>query len=222
MKKTFLVCLILAWSGVCFGQTAVPFKFGTRTIQIPTPEGMVDEFGKNSEMTTNIGKQLAPAFQLLAVYEMKEDVIRREKGASGPSGFYASVGSITALKDFDVAPDDFATLVARQKEPFPLEFDPKNKELILTLNKAEKGLVGNPPIVFGWFDNQADSFSAMMLIGWKLVGVPVTAGMVISYIHLKDRVVYLRTFRIVNDMNDATTLVDFVKKWTAQIKTANK
>jgi hypothetical protein len=223
MKKLLLGCVILACTSLCFAQTAaVPFKFSTQAVLIPTPEGMVDEFGKNAEMTTNIAKQLEPAFQLLAVYETKEDVIRREKGGSGPPGFYTSVGSIKSLKDFDVAPDDFAVLVAKQIEPFPLELDPKNKELILTLNKAEKGLVGNPPVVFGWFDKQPDSFSAMMLVGWKLVGVPVTAGLVISYVHVKKRVVYLRTFRIVNDMNDVVTLADFVKKWSAEIKAANK
>ncbi len=77
-------------------------------------------------------------------------------------------------------------------------------------------------MVFGWFDKQPDSFSAMMLAGLKLVGVPVTAGLVISYVYVKKRVVYLRTFRIVNDMNDVVTLTNFTKKWSAQIKAANE
>jgi len=223
MKRVVFGGIILVCAVASAAQTAAPvFKFGSQSIVIPTPDGMVNEFGQNAEMTTNLKSQMEPYFGLLAVYETTDDVARRQMGASGPPGFYTTVATVKAFKDSDISPDTFSEVKTEQAKPFTMELDPKSKQMLATLERVEKGTLGNPPIVFGWFDSQPDSFSAMMLMSWKLVGVPVAGAIVASFIHVKKRVVYIRTFRIVNNMSEVASLTNFVKKWSEQIKAANK
>ena len=223
MNKLFLCCLILASCSFCFAQTGpVPFKFGTQVILIPAPTGFANEFGKDLVLTAKLKATMEANNELLAIYVTNDDIARRKRGASGPPGFYIAVISMKNVQNTDITAEDFKALAEREGRSFPLEVDPKNKEIAATVDSVVNGKTGQKPVVLGWFDKQPDSFGAMLIGGTQFVGVPIAAASAYSYILVRKRIVYVIAFRIVNDVTEVVTYADFIKKWSSQIKAANK
>jgi hypothetical protein len=239
--KSSLLALLLLLASACAAaaQTPAPpadaYALGDRKVFIPPPAGFVEATSRSEKIKKFFAATESPELDLLAVHLPAADMERMARGEVFDLGFYTKVSVSKRLRAADSPREYFAQLVAHLRANSPKVLDFKRPEMQSQLKHMNKGLSEmlkenaeidlSQPVNLGEIQNTARSFGLLLLLQVKFAaGGAQTEKMLVagtSAVWVRDRIVWVYTYRAFNSDKDADDLRAFTRRWLAEIVSAN-
>jgi hypothetical protein len=201
---------------------------------------MPDGFEEAASQFDSVRKLMAgtesPYNDMLAVHLLHADCEKLRAGGFGPFTFYTKVSVFKDGRDQDYSAARFAKLIASVRKSGSEALDvngPTMKgaakrlgEGLSELKKQDTEVELSQPINLGEFDTRPNVYSMMLLMTFtSLTGdsetrVPLLTG--VSFVRIRQRVVFVYTYRRYGSVADVEVLRDFTKRWVGQILAANQ
>jgi hypothetical protein len=239
--KSILLLLIFAAS-VCVGsaQTAKQtsdhsYRMGDREVSIPPPDGFVEATTRSEALKKVFEATESPALDLLAIHVPTEVMDMIARGEHRDLGFYTKVSVSKSLRVADSSAADFSDLVSYFRANSAKMLDFKRPEMQSQLDQQNKSLTEllkqNPkldlsqPANLGEIESTPNSYGFLLLLKMKfqIDGEEkeklVVSG--VSLVRVRNRIVWIYTYRTFNSESDAAILRAFTKRWLADIVRAN-
>jgi len=207
------------------------FDLGGRTVVVPAPAGFTNGLGRFERFTTVMTGKESPDLDILAAHV---PISKVEELTRGPVALdlYTKVSINKRGRTLDVTPEMFTALIAAVKKNFGNFIDPSSaivRQTIASANTKLKEQMGPDAEIdlgqqtnLGFFDEQPRIFSGMVIMKVTENGSPKVVLTSVSYLLLNKRCVYAYCIKALSGGEDAKTLQDFTKKWTAALIAANK
>ena len=173
---------------------------------------------------------------MLAIHLPSADCQKLRAGEFGPFNFYTKVSIRRGVREQDYSTDRFVQLVAAFRQngsqildvngPVMKAATERLDKSLTELNKQETQVDLSQPVNLGEFDTRPNVYSVMLLLNIKTTtgdgegSVPILGGL--SYVRVKQRLVYVYTYRRYKTKADAAILRAFTTEWISQILAANK
>jgi hypothetical protein len=212
------------------------FQLGTQVLTIPAPAGFEEAASQFEQVKTHFTLTEAPDNDMLAVYLPSADCEKLRAGELGPFTFYTKVSIRKGVRAEDYPVDRFAKLVAAFRQngsqildvngPVMKAATERLDKSLTELNKQETQVDLGQPVNLGEFDTRPNVYSVMLLLKITTTtadgeaSVPILGGL--SYVRVKQRLVYVYTYRRYKSKADAAILRAFTTEWINQILAANK
>lgn len=212
------------------------FQLGNQVTRIPAPAGFEEAASQFEKIKSHFTATEAPDNDMLAIYMSRADCNKLRAGGFGPFDFYTKVSIRRAVREEEYSAERFANLVTafRQNGAQILDINgPALKDIVKRLDKSltelnqqETEVELGQPVNLGEFDTRPNVYSVMLLMnvrttaGDASANVPVLGGL--SYVRIKERMVYVYTYRKYKTEADVQILRDFTRKWIGQILAANR
>ena len=243
MKNFSIACAALAvvlLTGVVavaqVSKTVAVFQLGDQETKIPAPEGFEEAASQFENIKRNFTQTEDPENDMLAIHMPHADCERLRAGQFGPLNFYTKVSIRRAVRAQDYSPERFAQLVSAFRQngaqildvngPLMKAASERLDKSLSELSKQETQVDFSQPVNLGEFDTRPNVYSVMLLLNFKTTtaagatSVPILGGL--SYIRVKQRLVYIYTYRRYESKNDVAILRDFTRRWISQILAANQ
>jgi len=238
MKSIFLLLLTFAAGATQARAQASPsqlYRFGEREVSIPAPEGFVEATSRSETVKKFFEATEAPALDLLAVHLPSDVMEKIARGEYPDLEFYTKVSVSKDLRAADSSAADFSNLVSYLRANSAKVFDFKSPEMQSQLNHQNKSLSEllkqdskldlSKPANLGEIESTPNSYGVMLLTKVKLKsGSEEKERLLISgasAVRVKNRIIWIYTYRAFNSENDADILRAFTKRWLADIVRAN-
>lgn len=212
------------------------FQLGAQVLTIPAPAGFEEAASQFEQVKTHFTLTEAPDNDMLAVYLPSADCEKLRAGEFGPFTFYTKVSIRKGVRAEDYPVDRFAKLVAAFRQngsqildvngPVMKVATERLDKSLTELNKQETQVDLGQPVNLGEFDTRPNVYSVMLLLNITTTTadgeatVPILGGL--SYVRVKQRLVYVYTYRRYKSKADAAILRAFTTEWINQILAANK
>lgn len=212
------------------------FELGAQALTIPAPAGFEEAASQFEQIKTHFTLTEAPDNDMLAIYLPSADCEKLRAGEFGPFSFYTKVSIRKGIRAEDYPVDRFAKLVAAFREngsqildvngPVMKAATERLDKSLSELNKQETQVELGQPVNLGEFDTRPNVYSVMLLLNITTTtvdgeaSVPILGGL--SYIRVKQRLVYVYTYRTYKSKADVAILRAFTTDWISQILAANK
>ena len=212
------------------------FQLGNQATRIPTPAGFEEAASQFEKIKSHFTATEAPDNDMLAIYMSRADCNKLRAGGFGPFDFYTKVSIRRGVREEEYSAERFASLITafRQNGTQILDINgPALKDIVKRLDKSltelnqqETEVELSQPVNLGEFDTRPNVYSVMLLMnvrtttGDASASVPVLGGL--SYVRIKERMVYVYTYRKYNAETDVQILRDFTREWIGQILAANR
>ena len=242
MKHFSITCaalaVVLLSSVVAVAQvakTVTVFQLGGQETKIPVPEGFEEAASQFENVKHHFTVTEDPGNDMLGVYLTHDDCEKLRGGEFGPFNFYTKVSVRRVIRAEDYSAERFANLVATFRKSGSQVLDingPTMKSAterlgisLSELNKQETQVDLGQPVNLGEFDVRPNVYSVMLLVNFKTTtgageaAVPILGGL--SYIRVRQRLVYVHTYRRYKSKADAAILRAFTTQWIGQILAAN-
>jgi len=234
---TFVTLIVIGAGAVAQTTKAdvVVFHLGDQAIRIPAPEDFEEAASQFEPIRRLLASTEAPANDMLAVHLPHAVCEKLRAGEFGSFNFYTKVSVLRAGRDQDFSAGHFAETVTLLRKTSPQILDvngPTMKGAVKQLdkglsdfNKQETQIDFNQPVNLGEFDSRPNVYSVMLVmsfttkIGENEKRFPLLAG--VSLVRIKERLVFVYTYRQYKSVTDVEVLRDFTKKWVDQILAAN-
>lgn len=231
------VCLAVCVSASAQTQrtSTTTFQLGDQLIVIPAPEGFEDAASQFAELKAQFTATEDPGNDMLAIYLPQSDCERFRLGEVGPAKFYTKVSIRKAARERDMSAADFASIPNEFRKSGAAELDVNGARMKAAVERLENSLneqtpgkatiALSQPVNLGEFDNRANVYGVALLVTMKVsvAGqervVPLVGG--ISFVRVKQRLLYVYTYRRYESKNDIEILRDFAKEWVTNILAAN-
>jgi hypothetical protein len=211
------------------------FQLGDQLITIPAPNDFEEAAGKFESVKTRFTVTEDPANDVLAVHLPHADCDKLRAGLAAPLNFYTKISVSKRARDIDYSVEQFASLVAEFRKTGSQVMDingPTMKETLehlskglSDLNKKETQIDMDQPLNLGEFDTRRNVYSVMLLVNLKAQsGDAKTSTLIaggISLVRVKQRLIFVYTYRKYESKTDVEILRDFTKQWVGQILAAN-
>lgn len=210
-------------------------QLGDQVIRIPAPVGFEEAASQFEKIKNYFTVTEAPTNDMLAVHLPQADCEKLRGGQFGPFEFYTKISVAKSIRGENYSAERFADLVAtfRKSGAQILDLDsPTMKgatehlsKSLSELSKQESQVDFSQPVNLGEFDTRRNVYGVMLLFSIKTkVGdteknVPLVGGM--SFVRIKQRMIYVYTYRRYESKADVEVLRDFTKQWISQILAAN-
>jgi hypothetical protein len=211
------------------------FQLGNQVITIPSPEGFEEAASQFEGIKDHFTRTEAPGNDMLAIHLPHADCEKLRKGEFGPFSFYTKISVRSAVRNVDYSPQRFADLVSEFRKSGSKILDFNSPAMKATLEQLGKNLSElrkqetqvdmSQPVNLGEFDTRPNVYSVMLLINFKTqnsagdVSTLIAGGL--SYVRVKQRLIYVYTYRRYESKTDVEVLRDFTKQWIGQILAAN-
>ncbi len=233
----FAIFFVISPAAVAQGRKPLVavFQLGNQATRIPAPAGFEEAASQFEKIKNHFTATEAPDNDMLAVHLPRADCEKLRAGEFGPFDFYTKVSIRRGVRDEDYSAARFANLVStfRQSGSQILDINGPTMKGILErldqslseLSQQETEIDLSQPVNLGEFDTRPNVYSVMLLINFKTkvgdteASVPVLGGL--SYVRIKQRLVYVYTYRKYKSGTDVQILRDFTKRWIGQILAAN-
>ena len=203
------------------------YEVGSRYIRLPPPAGFTEAFRNADEkIVAQFKRGEDPGNEIIAAYLPNAAI--RELMASGMVNktFLARISILSKFKTADVTPEEFADSVAYLEKHTPEFLDPNGPlvKSVLNLKKFEKlkNISIDQPRSLGVFERNDRVFSTLILFSVGIQDQKIVLLGAISYVHVRDRLLYGSIFKVLSENEDIETVRGLSKKWTAAIVSANK
>ena len=231
--------LVLSLSAVAQAQSAnvlAPvFQLGDQATTIPAPAGFAEAASQFETIRSQFTATEAAGNDMLALFLPQADCEKLRAGTFGPFNFYTKVSVRAAVRGESYSSARFADLVAyfRKNEGTLLDMNsPAVKATLRSLNQGLSNLNNKETYVdlpqltrLGEFDTRPNVYSVMLLMkmtassGDSVVTTPLLGSL--TYLRVKDRMIYVYTYRKYTSEDDVKVLRDFTRQWVTQILAAN-
>lgn len=239
-SRVLAVVIVLGVTASALAQApktkAATFQLGAQVLTIPAPSGFEEAASQFEQIKTHFTATEAPDNDMLAIYLPSADCEKLRAGEFGPFSFYTKVSIRRAVREQDYPTDRFAQLVATFRQngaqildvngPLMKAATERLDKSLTELSKQETQVDLSQPVNLGEFDTRPDVYSVMLLLNFTTTTadgqatVPILGGL--SYIRVKQRLVYVYTYRRYNSKADAAILRAFTTDWISQILAANR
>ena len=210
-------------------------QLGDRVVVIPAPDGFEEAASQFEDVKARFTVTEDPGNDLLAVHLLATDCERLRRGESGPFNFYTKISVRKTARERDFSPSEFAAIPAEFRKSGAAILDVNGPTMKATLEHLEKGVSEltqntakvemSQPENLGEFDNRPNVYSVMLLLTYKVQSglsqrvTPVLGGL--SFVRVKQRLLYVYTYRKYESKADIEVLRDFTKQWINMILGAN-
>lgn len=233
--KALLAVLALSAAAVAQSPKTPVFQLGNQATYIPAPPGFEEAASQFERIRDHFTTTEATGNDMPAVFLPKADCEKLRAGTFGPFNFYTKVSVRSAVRGESYPSARFATLIATFRENEATFLDLNSPSMKATLRRLDQGLsnlnnkethVDLPQLTkLGEFDTRPNVYALMLLMnmtttsGDSVVTTPILGGM--TYLRVKDRMIYVYTYRRYTSAEDINVLRDFTKQWVTQILAAN-
>lgn len=211
------------------------FQLGDQLITIPAPNDFEEAAAQFESIKKRFTVTEDPANDVLAVHLPHADCEKLRAGEVGPLNFYTKISVSKSARGVDYSAAEFASLAAEFRKTGSQVMDvngPTMKETLehlskglSDLNKKETQIDMDQPLNLGEFDTRPNVYGVMLLVNLKTqsgeakVSTLIAGG--ISLVRVKQRLIFVYTYRKYESKADVETLRDFTKQWIGQILAAN-
>lgn len=210
-------------------------RLGDKVIVIPDPPGYEEATSQFPKYKERILATEGPDNDTLLAHLPVSDCELLRKDSAATYNQYTKVSVLRAARNVTVSPAMMAEAVASFRQNLGAYLDPNGPMLKGLLNKAEKGLSEvdsketkidlSDPRQLGEFDVRPDidSFLVLMTVNVNSGGVEVTVPMLasLSFVRLKERLIYVYVFRKYRAQADIEEVKQFATRWATSIVAAN-
>jgi hypothetical protein len=239
LRVLAIASTVLFAGGVAMAQTikadGLHFPLGDRMVTIPAPEGFEEATSQFDSVKERFTATEAPANDMLAAHLPRANCAALRAGEFARPDFYTKVSIRRANRDVNISAEYFAQVVSEYRKSGMQILDPDNPGMKATLANINKGLTElnqkkteislSQPINLGEFDTRPNVYSVMVLLNIKAQNTDgETSALVLgglSYVRVKERLIYVYTYRTYKSESDIPVLRDFAKQWIGQILAAN-
>lgn len=211
------------------------YRLGDHDVSIPPPEGFVEAASRSEELKKFFEATEAKELDTLAVHLPAEVMEKVARGEHPFLEFYTKVSVSKQLRSMDQSQADFSGIVSYLRANNAKLFNLKSPEMQSQLKQQNKNLTEllksdakfdlSQPVSLGEIESTENSYGVLMLMKLKLnVGDEQLEKMIIggtSAVRVKNRLVWIYTYRVFNSEKDSDVLRDFTKRWLADILRAN-
>jgi hypothetical protein len=211
------------------------FPLGNQLTVIPAPDGFEEAASQFELIKDNFTRTEAAENDMLAVHLPRGDCDKLRAGESVAFTFYTKVSVRRGARDLDYSAERFAELVSLFRKSGSQVLDVNSPTMKAAVDRLDQGLseinkketkVGlSQPVNLGEFDTRPNVYGVMLLINFRTrsgdseVTIPLVAGL--SYVRVKQRLMYVYTYRRYNSTTDVKVLRDFTRQWIGKILAAN-
>lgn len=214
------------------------YQLGTKSVLIPEPDGFEEATSQFDLVQTFFGATEVPANELLAVHTSPEDTARlKSDNFTGGLNFYTKVSVSRRLKGVDTTEADFQSFVTAFQNEGEKLLDPNGQAMKTMLKDIEKNLSDlsdtnvtvdmSQPKYLGDIYRTQSSFGVLLLMNLQIQDESRQSDAALmlcgaSIVRVKQRLLYVYTYKRFRTAADADTLRDFTKRWLDKIIAANK
>jgi len=205
----------------------ITVRLGSSAVVIPAPEGYEEATSQFERVKARFSETEAPNNEMLAAHLMSSDcdLLRRNQEATMQQ--YTKVSVLRTAKEEVFTEASLATVVAEFRKNGASMLDPNSPSMKAVLERVAQALKKpdldmSQPVNMGEFEVSPSIYSVMLLLTYKSSSgeaTPVLA--TVSYMRLKQRLVYVFTYRKYSSTSDVEILRSFAKTWTGNILSAN-
>ena len=211
------------------------YRMGSREVSIPPPAGFVEATSRSEAIKRLFEATEAPALDLVAVHVPSDVMERVGRGEPREFDLYTKVSVPKGLRGKDFSRADLASLVRYLRSNAGKVFDLKGPLMQKQMKHQNKGLTDllkedtrldlSQPVNLGEFESTPDSYGTLLLMkvnfksgSYQKEGL-LAAGA--SALRVRNRLVWIYTYRKFDSEKDADELRAFTKRWLAEIRRAN-
>ena len=211
------------------------FHLGDQVITIPAPNDFEEAASQFESIKTRFTVTEAPSNDMLAVHLPHADCEKLRAGGAASLNFYTKISVPRSARSLDYSAEQFAKLVSEFRKTGSQVMDVNGPTMKETLEHLSKGLSDlnknetqvdmDQPLSLGEFDTRPNVYSVMLLVNLKAQSGDVKISQLIaggiSFVRIKQRLIFVYTYRKYDSKADVETLRDFTKQWIGQILAAN-
>ena len=235
---TACVTLLVLVGSSAIAQTkteVTTFQLGDQLTVIPAPDGFEEAASQFEFIKDHFTRTEVPDNDMLSVDLPQADCDKLRAGGAATFNFYTKVSFRKAVRDVNYSPERFADLVATFRKTGSQALDvngPTMKDAVKQLdkglseiNKTETKVALSQPVNLGEFDTRPNVYAVMLMMnftsksGESEVTIPLVASL--CYVRVKQRLIYVYTYRRYNSTTDVEVLRDFTRQWLGKILAAN-
>jgi len=210
-------------------------RLGDAQVVIPPPEGFEEASSQFDRVKEGFTATESPINDMVAVFLPTNICEQYRQGKQPGLTFYTKVSVLKAQRETPFSADDLAGVAAEFRRTGIQAMDPNGPKMKAQLEHMEQGLSNlnsratniemSKPINLGEFDVRPNVYSVLLLITLKVASEsgsevrPMLAGM--NVLRVKNRMVYLFTYRLYQSRTDVETLTNFSRKWNNMVLAAN-
>ena len=240
------ITVVLAVSAVAHSQEHEPVspvnkesnltvRLGDRVIAIPPPTGFEEASSQFPNIKTRFQASEPPENDLIGAYLPKAECEALRRGEAVVLTYYAKASVLRMARDSAFNDSQFAEMVSYLRANSETLMDPQGAKIkqvlqqldkVYTKEKAQETKVAlAEPKNLGVIDNRANVFTIMIAMtvnidsGGTQSTIPMLAG--ITYLKIKEKVIFVFTYRKYNSQADLETLKNFTINWNNGILAAN-
>ena len=210
-------------------------RLGNVEVVIPSPENFEEASSQFERVKESFTATESPSNDMVAVYLPASICEQYRQGKQPNLTFYTKVSVQKARRETPFSPGDLASVASEFRKNGVQVMDPKGtamkaqlehmEQALSNLNSQATNLDMSQPVNLGEFDVRPNVYGVLLLITFKVAAgsgtsvLPMLAGM--NFIRVKNRLVYLFTYRLYQSQADVETLTSFSKKWNTMVLAAN-
>lgn len=214
----------------------IGYRLGTKSVLIPAPEGYEEASSQIDDVRRFFEATEAPDLDLLAVHVPVDILERLKTGERFNLSLYTKVSVPKRLREIDISLSDFSKRVSALQGNSAKVFDftsPEMKAILQGNNKSmsdfferEAKMDLSQPVNLGEIAKTDESYGVLLLfkvkfeIDGKQEELFVLGG--VSMVRIKQRLVFIYTYRRFNSNEDAELIRNFTKQWLGQIIKVNQ
>jgi hypothetical protein len=211
------------------------FQLGNKTVVIPPPVGFEEASSQSAEVKRIFSVTEDVNLDLLAVHLPTELMEKIRQGTKEPFSLYTKVSVPKRLREVDTSPTDFSSFVSSIQANSAQALDPDSPTMKAIKKAQDKNLTElleqeakidfGKPVYLGEVVKTPSSYGSLLLfktktqIGDTLKEVAFVGGL--GMVRVKQRIVFIYTYKLFSSGEDIELLRDFTKKWLAEIVKAN-
>jgi hypothetical protein len=213
----------------------VVFQLGDQPTRIPAPEGFEEAAAQFENIKDHFTRTEDPQNDMLAVHLPRADCEKLRANLSGSFNFYTKVSVRRDRREAEYSAEQFAALIEEFRKHGAQYLDVNSPSMKATIDRLSKGVSESKkeetridlsqPVNLGEFDTRPNVYAVMLLLNLKTQSssgettVPILGGL--SFVRVKQRLIYVYTYRKYQSKQDIEVLRDFTRKWVGEILAAN-
>ena len=202
---------------------------------IPTPDGFEEAASQFDSVKTRFTATEDPGNDMLAVHMLTGDCEKLRHGEAGSLNFYTKISIRKAARETDFSALEFAAIPTEFRKNGATLLDINGPQMKASLDHIDKALselsenktkieMGQPENL-GEFDNRPNVYGIMLLVNITVQSgdnrrVEPLLG-TISFVRVKQRLLFVYTYRRYESKADIEVVRDFAKHWIDSILAAN-
>lgn len=218
-----------------FKESSSSFRLGNKIVIIPPPAGFEEATSQSEEVKRIFTVTEDESLDLLAVHLPAELMDKIRRGVKEPLSFYTKVSVSKRLRAVNTSPTDFSYIVSSIQANNTQVFNP-DSPIMKSIKKAqdrnltelleqEATIDFSKPVNLGEIVKTPTSYGNLFLVKTKFQTgelqkeIVIVSGM--GIVRVRQRVVFVYTYKVFTSAEDIELLRDFNKKWLGEIVKAN-